>query len=152
MRAPTRASPAVGGVLPEGVEFRINTTTLEYERGIAARSIARTDDCGFVVVWESGPFYGDGHRWGVMGQRMSASGAILGTQFQVNTYTTQYRYKPAVAAAGNGAFIIVWDSYFDQDDAEHGVFDQRFDATGAPALDGTPRVTTGLLIERAVAA
>jgi hypothetical protein len=98
---------AYGGFLPDGAEFQINTSTLDYQRGMTARSVARMDDCGFVVVWESGAIYGDGSRTGVYAQRFGAGGAPLGTEFLVNTYTTLYQWRPAVAAAGDGRFVVV---------------------------------------------
>jgi len=60
-----------------------------------------------------------------------ASAQPVGSEFRVNTYTTGYQYVSAVAADGNGNFVVVWhddgqDGYFS------GIFGQRFDQTGQP--------------------
>ncbi len=34
-----------------------------------------------------------------------------GTEFQVNTYTTDAQYAPAVASDSAGNFVVVWASY-----------------------------------------
>ena len=57
----------------------------------------------------------------------------LGGEFPVNTYTTNAQLFPAVAAAGNDTFIVVWDSFV-QDSGGLGVYGQRFDGNGAPTF------------------
>ena len=83
----------------------------------------------FVVVWES---YGqDGSSYGVFGQRYASTGAPLGPEFRVNTYTTGYQHDPAVASDSSGNFVVVWTSD-GQDGSGNGVFGQRYDSSGAP--------------------
>ena len=55
----------------------------------------------------------------------------LGSEFQVNTYTTNFQRAPHVASTPSGDFVVVWESR-DQDYSGYGVFGQRFDSTGAP--------------------
>jgi hypothetical protein len=112
--------------VPLGPEFRVNTyTTLQ--QGYPSAATGGNGD--FVVVWNSnGP---DGQDYGVFGQRYASSGAPLGTEFQVNTYTTGYQARPAVARLGSD-FMVVWTSY-GQDGSSAGVFGQRFAGTGSPA-------------------
>ena len=54
----------------------------------------------------------------------------LGTEFQVNAYTTSDQSQVAVGRAGNGSFVVVWQSG-DQDGADFGIFAARFDSLGA---------------------
>ncbi len=55
----------------------------------------------------------------------------VGSEFQVNTYTTAYQYQPSVAMEADGDFVVVWTSLF-QDGSSGGVFGQRFDSSGMP--------------------
>ena len=94
-------SPAAAQLL--GPEFQVNSYTTNYQRrpGIAA------DGSGnFVVVWESNGQDGSGR--GVFGQRYDSAGLRVGSEFQVNGYTTSYQDRPAVAADGSGNFVVVW--------------------------------------------
>ena len=72
----------------------------------------------------------DGSGEGVFGQRYDSSGAPLGPEFRVNTFTTGYQGLPAVAADLSGNFVVVWES--GQDGAGDGIFGQRYASTGAP--------------------
>jgi hypothetical protein len=123
-----------GTGMPAGPEFRANTYTPRIQ---ARPAVAVDGGGGFVVVWESGNYFlasQDGSRTGIFGQRYDASGAPLGTEFQVNTYTTDNQRIPAVAADTAGNFVVVWQSgsyYGGQDGSGSGVFGQRFSSTGA---------------------
>jgi hypothetical protein len=118
--------PAAAQGDPIGPEFRVNTYTTDYQGG---SSVARAPGGGFVVVWTSS--LQDGSFRGVFGQRYDSSGAPLGPEFQVNTYTTFDQTQAAVAADATGNFVVVWrDS--GQDGSGFGVFGQRFAASGSP--------------------
>src|SRR5262249_6491260 len=96
-------------VLPAGAEFQVNTyTTGDQERA----DVCRDASGNFVVVWESGRQRGhqDGSASGIFAQRFDAAGGRLGTEFQVNTYTTSYQLAPRVACASAGAFVVAWSS------------------------------------------
>jgi hypothetical protein len=110
---------------PRGGEFRVNTYTTFKQ---AYPSVASDAVGNFVVTWMS---YGqDGDEAGVFVQRFDASGAARGFEFRVNTYTTYSQWAPAVASDAAGNFVVVWTSWR-QDGSEHGVFAQRYDASGA---------------------
>ena len=121
---------------PVGTEFRVNTTTLGNQSDPA---VAAEASGGFVVVWRSNnylfPGSQDGSGPGVFGQRFSSSGAPLGPEFQVNTYTTGRQENPVVAANPLGGFVVAWQSSYyaggGQDGSGVGVFAQRFDGAGA---------------------
>jgi hypothetical protein len=122
--------------LPVGTEFQVNSYTLGdqgRDSGPNGASVARTAAGNFVVVWSSGGSYNqDGDGFGIFGQHFSASGAPVGSEFQVNTYTvgSQGKYGGVDAAAGgSGGFVVTWDS-FEQDGYEYGIFARRLDATG----------------------
>jgi hypothetical protein len=109
--------------VPLGTEFLVNTSTTSPVRRPA---VASAPSGIFVVVWESF----DGSSIGVAGQRYASSGAPLGTEFQVNTYTTDGQYRPAVSSDASGGFVVVWESL---DGYFLGISGQRFAAAGAPA-------------------
>jgi cysteine-rich repeat protein len=120
-------SVAFGGPLPDGSEFQINSYTTSTQYPARARSVARNPDGSFVVVW--GSVGQDGDIQGVYGQRFDSTGAAVGTEFQVNSYTTYSQRSPAVASASDGSFVVVWD-----DSRSNGtIFGQRFDSSGAAA-------------------
>jgi hypothetical protein len=90
-----------------------------------------------------GEFFGqDGSGIGVFGQRYTSSGTPAGTEFQVNTYTTNFQGFQAVAAAAAGNFVVVWESALDQDGSGAGVFGQRMQLCGA-----TPRFDCDIPLE-----
>jgi hypothetical protein len=131
-----------------GSEFRVNTWTTDYQ---ARPSIASLPNGGFVVVWLSGcdPVLGvpcagtpqDGSGLGVYGQRFDSNGNKVGSEFQVNTWTTDYQWHPSITSLPNGGFVVVWMSGCDpdlrlpcagtpQDGSGLGVYGQRFDSNG----------------------
>lgn len=137
-----------------GTEFQVNTTTI----GPQAEPAVGMDDAGnFVVVWTStltvggNPPHDERTRADIFAQRFTSSGARAGTEFMVNTYTTQNQDEAAVAVDADGDFIIAWESganlsleagdpgtspptgpLFGQDGDTNGIFAQRFTSAGAP--------------------
>jgi hypothetical protein len=103
-----------------GPEFRINTWTTSRQD---FPSVALDSSGNFVVVWNS--YAEDGSNWGIFGQRYGSSGAPIGTEFRVNTFTPSYQVDPVVAADAAGNFVVVWDSPI-QDGSSFGVFGQRY--------------------------
>lgn len=114
---------------PLGSEFRVNTYTTGDQR---LSSVACDASGGFVVSWTS--YLQDGSGWGVFGQRYGATGAPLGGEFRVNTFTTDYQGPSAVSADLLGNFVVVWDSRY-QDGSSWGIFGQRYASSGAPLGD-----------------
>jgi hypothetical protein len=55
----------------------------------------------------------------------------LGSEFQVNTYTTDNQRLAAIASDPLGNFVVVWASD-DQDGDGTGVFGRRYEASGVP--------------------
>src|SRR3989338_1981034 len=76
----------------QGSDLRINTYT-NGEQSIP--SVTGLSDGGFVVTWLS--IQDDDSSYGVYGQCYNASGVAQGSEFRVNTYTTNAQYYPSVA-------------------------------------------------------
>jgi hypothetical protein len=119
---------------PVGPVFRANT----YTTGAQAFPSVAADSAGnLVVVWSSNAQ--DGSGLGIFGQRYASSGAPLGSEFRVNTYTTGAQGYPSIATDPSGNFVAVWESA--QDGSGAGIFGQRYAGSGAP-LDAEFRVNT----------
>ncbi|MFC1851065.1 hypothetical protein ACFL27_12800 [candidate division CSSED10-310 bacterium] len=88
-------------------QFQVNTYTTgdQYYPAVDVDS-----DGDFVVIWHSyGSNFGDLDE-SIQGQRSNSDGSFLGSQFQVNTYTTSLQEQPAVCSDSDGDFVVVWDS------------------------------------------
>ncbi len=109
-------------------ELQVSTYTGSSQKWPAAAADADGD---FVVAWTSsapdGSVTGD-----VFMQRFSSSGARVGADFRVNTYTLDYQLKPAVGMDADGDFVVAWTSY-NQDGSSRGVFGRRFSSAGVAA-------------------
>jgi hypothetical protein len=116
---------AASAQVPAGGEFRVNTYTTGHQ---ARPRAAMQRDGDFVVVWQSSN-QGGGY-YGIFGQRFAASGARRGNEFQVNTYTTGFQTKPAVAVGNSGDMVVVWTSA--QDGSGESVQGRRYDTAGNP--------------------
>jgi hypothetical protein len=122
-----------------GSEFQVNTYT-----GNAQTYPAKCRDAAgnFVVAWQSN--LQDGSSRGVFGQRFSSAGAAQGSEFQINTYTTNTQQNPALCCDAAGTFVVAWQSDT-QDGSKDGVFGQRF-AFGLPAAPAPALGLVGLSV------
>jgi hypothetical protein len=109
---------------PAGDEFQVN----EYPWGFQGNPAAAMDAAGrFVIVWQSWEQDGDGY--GVYARIFNSSGEPEGSEFQVNSTVSGDQDQPAVAAADDGSFIVIWRSF--QDETGQGIISgQRFDRFG----------------------
>ncbi len=100
-----------------------------YHRQPGASSVAALAGGGFVVTWES-PGQ-DGSGYGIYGQRYAADGTALGSEFRVNTFTTDNQEASSVTALAGGGFVVTWTSN-GQDGSGTGIYGQRYAADGTP--------------------
>ena len=88
-----------------GSEFPINT----YTTGDQDDPAIAVDGFGdFIVVWDSVGQDGSGR--GIFAQAFDATEGKVGSEFQVNTYTTQNQIGPRIAANARGDFVVAWTS------------------------------------------
>ncbi|MCU7842016.1 MAG: DUF4347 domain-containing protein, partial [Candidatus Thiodiazotropha sp. (ex Troendleina suluensis)] len=120
---------------PLGGEFLVNTTISNHQQHSA---VAADDSGNFVVVWES--YSQDGSGWGTYAQRFDAAGVAQGSEFIINTTTANEQRTPEIAMAGNGEFVVAWESH-SQDGSGWGIYARRFDAAGT-AQSGEIQVNT----------
>jgi hypothetical protein len=115
---------------PQGAQFQVNS----YGTGNqTSPAVAITANGDFVVAWDSDGSPGtDSSDASIQAQRFAANGSPQGAQFQVNTYTTSYQYAPSVAAASDGDFVVVWESYGSYGDSDGGSIQaQRYASDGS---------------------
>ncbi len=118
-----------------GPELQVNSYTNSDQD---SPSVAALEDRGFVITWHSMGQDGSGH--GVYGRRYTANG-VGSSEFQVNVYTANYQYGPAVAALEDGGFVITWHS-MGQDGSGHGVYGRRYMANGVGSSEFQVNVYT----------
>jgi Ca2+-binding RTX toxin-like protein len=107
-----------------GNEFQVNTYT---SGGQTAPAITALPGGGFLVAWESSGQ--DGSSNGVYAQRYAADGIPQGSEFRVNTYTTNSQAAPALTTLTDGGFVAVWTSS-EQDNTGLSIYAQRYAANG----------------------
>ncbi len=112
--------------LPQGGEFRVNTTTAGDQR---FSTVAMDADRDFVVTWSS--LGQDGSVRGIYGQHYNAAGLPQGGEFQVNTTTAGDQLFSTVAMDADGDFVVTWTS-LGQDGSGYGVYGRRYNAAGLP--------------------
>jgi hypothetical protein len=128
-----------------GTEFLVNTFTTGQQW---LPSAAMDADGDFVITWMS-PNQ-DGALYGIFAQRYDSAGNPDGSEFNVNTFTTNDQRNPAVAMDDAGDFIITWNSY-GQAEGPSDIYAQRYDSTGTP--DGSEfRVNTFTTTEQKIPA
>ncbi len=111
--------------VPSGGEFQINTTTVSEQ---TYPSVTVLTDGGWLVVWQS---YGqDGDSYGIYGQRYDNSGISVGSEFQINSYTSDNQQHPVVTALSDGGWVVIWMSDGQDGDSE-GIYGQRFGSNGS---------------------
>jgi hypothetical protein len=108
-----------------GTEFVANSNViLSQELPTAAAT-----STGFILAWAGQQ--ADGNQSGIAAQRFDNAGNTVGTEFIVNTYTTDAQSYPAIAVDADDSFVVTWASDT-QDGSRDGVYAQRFSAAGLP--------------------
>ena len=116
------------GANPIGLEFQVNSYTTGHQNHV---SVSVDADGDFVVVWASFGNAGSDPFEPVQGQRYDASGNAVGSEFQVNTYTTLGQVRPSVSVDAGGGFVVVWHSAGSAgSDTSNSIQGQRYDASG----------------------
>jgi hypothetical protein len=110
---------------PLGPEFRVNTYTTSDQMGPSVASDAAGN---FVITWRGTADYGPS---AVFGQRFDASGIPRGSEFRIGSGAEN---QVRVASDASGAFVVVWQGYWqgNGDGSGSGILARRYDAAGAP--------------------
>jgi hypothetical protein len=130
-----------------GPEHHVNTFTAG-DQGVSlgsGRVLAAAGGAGgeFVAVWQSSSHTGpapDGDGIGVFAQRLAGSPLQpIGTEFQVNTFTTGDQAYPSLCQAPGGGFVVAWES---RGGAGNGIFARIYNSEGV-AAGGDHLVSSG---------
>ncbi|KAB2963521.1 MAG: hypothetical protein F9K18_08475 [Thermoanaerobaculia bacterium] len=138
---------------PLGEPFQVNSSTTTW---MGAPSVALAPSGRFVVAWEHyGSGGSDADGMSIQARLHDENGFPIGSQFQVNTYTTGRQVYAALGADIAGNFVVVWqsDGSSGTDTDGQSILAQRFDPAGV-ALGGEIQVnsyTTGSQWHPAVA-
>ncbi len=88
-----------------GAEFLVNTTISSDQYNPSITHLTS----GFVITWndysQSG---GDKSSLAVRGQVFTANGVKSGSEFLVNTATTDLQFEPSITGLENGGFVVTW--------------------------------------------
>jgi len=113
---------------PIGNEFQVNSFTAQDQR---LPSVAMETNGDFIITWRG---YGpdSDNAGGIFARKFKPGGTPVGTEFHVNTYTTNIQSSPKVAMEKNlGDFVITWESD-GQDSSYSGVYAQIFNSDATP--------------------
>src|SRR5262249_28780137 len=110
---------------PVGSEFLVNVNTSgdQYEPKVTGLS-----DGSFVITWTDNT--GDASGAGVKARIYDSSGSPEGSEFLVNTITTNQQWQPCPEALPGGGFVVTWANNTG-DSSLYAVKGQVFDGTGA---------------------
>ncbi|MEP1080015.1 Ig-like domain-containing protein [Leptolyngbya sp. PL-A3] len=116
-------------VNPIGPEFRVNSFTDGQQSTYreSPQAMAMDGDGDFVITWSS--LGQDGSDYGIYAQRYNSSGVAQGSEFRVNTTTTNRQRLSTVAMDADGDFVVTWTSY-GQNSPFHSIYAQRYNAAG----------------------
>ncbi|MCA9096716.1 MAG: hypothetical protein KDA68_24730, partial [Planctomycetaceae bacterium] len=104
--------------VPQGPDFQVNSTTTAEQ--ISSTRVAMDADGKFVIVWQTFGQDGD-HSLGIYAQHYDTAGIAQGTEFHVNTFTTDEQRHPSVGMDADGDFVITWE-----DIGQGGIYAQRY--------------------------
>lgn len=108
-----------------GSEFQVNISTSAVN--LIAKSATNPDNGNFIIGWDviTGvvPFISD-----VRAQRYSSSGATLGSDFRVNTFTPALNSQHAIAANDDGNYILSWNQ---SASTSNPIITQRYNSSGS---------------------
>jgi len=108
-----------------GTEFLINTYTDSYQY----RPSVASDGENYFVAWYSSTPVQDGALGGVYGQLLSSTGAKIGSEIQLNTYTSLEQFVPFVSSNGDN-YLVAWTSQGQDGNAE-GIFGRLIGRNGS---------------------
>jgi len=116
----------------QGNEFQVSTN-IGYWQGSPwnGPSITGLSNGGFVITWTASEQ--DLTTIGIYAQMYNVDGTAQGSEFQVNTYHSNFngssKKYASITALADGGFVVTWDSY-GQDGDSWGIYAQIYNADG----------------------
>jgi RTX calcium-binding nonapeptide repeat (4 copies) len=135
---------AAAELQPAGPEFRISTSGADADASRRAGEptvVFNSSANEYLVIWEADSFADD--EFEIFGQRLSAAGAEIGTEFRISTTgVDRDAFEPAIAFNPSAnEYLVTWQADGLATDNEFEIFGQRLSATGA-ALGAAFRIST----------
>ena len=106
--------------------FMVNTYTINNQQNPVIAMDSRGD---FIITWESPNKTNPNGKYDIYAQRYDSTGTPQGSEFLVNTYTTDQQMNPSVAMDSKGDFVIAWMA--GSSTISYGIYAQRYSAAGA---------------------
>jgi hypothetical protein len=91
-----------------GEEFQVNTYTNNQQ---SSSNVASLGEGRFMVVWQSSGQ--DGSGYGIYAQRFQADGSPFGSEFRINSKTSNEQREPSVAGQSDGTSYVSFQNYHD---------------------------------------
>ena len=111
----------------QGSEFQVSPYSEVYQRNTKISSLT---DGGFVVCWEKFFDHANLGNIDIFGQIYDSDGKRRGSEFLVNTYTSDgWRMNHSVSSLSNGKFFVCWTSHGQVGD-NSSIFGQLFENDG----------------------
>jgi hypothetical protein len=111
-----------------GAEVRANTHTADDQQHPA---IARGNDDTFVVVWQSFDQVGS-FDFDIYGRRLTSTGQVNGTEFLVNSTTSDDQTAPAIVGSATGGYLVAWQSLDADIDTGFDIYTRLLNASAVP--------------------
>lgn len=110
-----------------GVEIQVNAYTTSTQ---STPAVAIDHDGDFAITWQS---YGQDAALtnGIYARRYDKDASLVGPEFLVNAYTTNYQSFARIAMDYDGDMVATWASSL-QDGSSDGVFARQYFAAGTP--------------------
>jgi len=137
LAASLAAAAAAAQPIPTGPPFDVPSEPLGHQE---RPDVGRAADGGFVVVWEGDVGTGSS----ILGRRFNPDGQPLGDDFEVSTALGGGQWRPRVAVAPGGGFLVTWQGAA-PDPLDSNVYARAFDAAGV-AL-GPPRLAPSVNLD-----
>ena len=117
-----------------GEEFQVNTTSHHHQ---SSPSVTMLSTGGYIIAWHS---HQDADGYGIFAQVFNENNEKVGSEFQVNTYTSSTQANVALTTLDNNEVIVTWTSV-GQDGSVGGIYAQKVSANGTK-IDNEFRVNT----------
>lgn len=128
--------PLMAQLSPIGTEGTLNTTTAGAQKNPA---VGMNPAGAYAVAWQS--LNQDGSGYAVVAKTYDHTGAVVLSDFVVNSTTLRDQRNPDIAITSGGNLVIVWQS-LDQDGAGWGVYYTLLSPAGAVLVGETLVNTT----------
>ena len=116
----------------QGGEFLVNTTTADAQDN---SSVAIDASGNFTIVWSSNNQ--DGSSRGIYGQAYGFNGTPVGSEFRINTTTSNAQNLPVIAMrASTGDFVVAWEGESASD--ADGIAAQRYQSINVAPVTTVP--------------